>query len=114
MHRSSRPADACPMRYALAFPLLLALAAGPALARDGDHDRARQAVQSGEALPLRTILDKVAAEFPGEMIEAELEDEDGRLAYEIKLITPDGNVLKVYYDARDGRVLKTKGHGKRR
>lgn len=103
-----------PMRYVLAFPLLLALAAGPVLARDRDHDRARQAVKAGEALPLRTILDKAAAEFPGEMIEAELEDEHGRLIYEIKLITPDGSVLEVHYDARDGSVVKTKGHGRKR
>jgi uncharacterized membrane protein YkoI len=101
------------MKYLLALPLLLAAFIGPALARDSDHDRARQAVRSGEALPLRTILDKAAAEFPGELIEAELEDEHGRLIYEIKLITPDGNVLKVYYDARDGSVLKTKGRGKK-
>ncbi len=104
------------MKYILALPLLLAIVAGtalarPALARDDDHDRARQAVRSGEALPLRTILDKAAAEFPGELIEAELEDEHGRLIYEIKLISPDGNVLKVYYDARDGSVLKIKGRG---
>lgn len=99
------------MRYLI---LALVLAATPALARDGDHDRARSAVRSGEALPLRVMLDRVAADFPGELIETELEEEHGRLIYEFKLVTPEGNVVELEYDARDGRLLRAKGKGGRR
>lgn len=82
----------------------------PAWADDShDHDRARQAVQAGEILPLRTILDHVARDFPGDVIEAELEDEHGRPTYEIKLISPQGQVMKIVYDACDGSILKVKG-----
>lgn len=97
------------MKHVLALLVIASLAAAPALARDDDHDRARRAVLAGEALPLRTILDKAAAEFPGELIEAELEEEKGRLIYELKLITPDGRVMKLHYDARDGTLVKSKG-----
>lgn len=99
----------------ITLAIMLSLAPLPALAgwhgdgRDHDHDRARHAVQAGEVLPLQTILDKVAREFPGDVIETELEDEDDCPVYEIKLITPEGRVMKIIYDARDGRVLKVKG-----
>lgn len=95
-----------------AFPFVLAalLALSTPLSA-GDHDRARRAVQSGQVLPLRTILDKATAQFPGDLIEAELEDEHGQIVYEIKLISPEGNVIKLLYDARDGRLLSAKGRG---
>ena len=89
---------------------LVLLAATPTrAAADDDHERARRAVQAGQVLPLRTILDHVARDFPGDVIETELEDHHGTLAYEIKVISPEGRVMKVYYDARDGSVLKVKG-----
>lgn len=93
----------------LAVAALLVL---PAAARaDDDHDRARQAVQAGEVLPLKTILDKAAEQFPGDLIEAELETGRGRMVYELKLISPEGDVVKLVYDARDGSLLAAKGHG---
>lgn len=98
------------MKTLLAFLLAVAplLAAAPATA-DDDHERARRAVQAGQVLPLRTILDNVARDYPGDVIETELEDWHGHPAYEIKLISPTGQVMKLYYDARDGSVLQVKG-----
>jgi uncharacterized membrane protein YkoI len=94
------------------FPLALAaLLAVSTTAHAGDHDRARRAVQSGQVLPLRTVLDKAMAQFPGDLIEAELEEKHGRIVYEIKLISPEGNVIKLHYDASDGRLLSAKGRG---
>jgi len=90
---------------------LLAIAAAlhPVQAGD-DHDRARRAVQAGQVLPLRTILDHAARDYPGEVIEAELDDDDGgRVIYELKLITDQGQVVKLYYDAQSGALLKVKG-----
>lgn len=99
------------MKTALAplFALLLLAAAAPAAASDDDHERARRAVQAGQVLPLRTILDKVARDFPGDVIETELEELHNAPVYEIKVISPEGRVMKIYYDARDGNVLKVKG-----
>lgn len=87
----------------------LLLSAAPARARDSDHDRARSAVQAGQVLPLRTILDSVARDYPGDVIETELEESHDRLVYEIKLISPEGRVMKLIYDARDGSLLKVRG-----
>jgi uncharacterized membrane protein YkoI len=91
--------------------LLVALALLPSVAGAGesrDHDRVRRAVLSGEILPLSAILDRVNAEYAGELIEAELEDKYGQPVYEIKLVTKDGKLLKLHYDARDGRKLSVR------
>ncbi|ARJ66704.1 hypothetical protein WV31_14005 [Magnetospirillum sp. ME-1] len=87
--------------------VLLFLVCLPAWAGD-DHDRIRRAVQAGEILPLERILEQVDRDYPGELIEAELEDKHGRRVYEIKRLTRDGRLLKLYYDAADGTRLKVK------
>jgi uncharacterized membrane protein YkoI len=74
-----------------------------------DHDRARQALESGEILPLRTILERVERDYPGQVMEVELDREDGRWRYEIKLLRRDGALVKLVLDARDGRPLRIKG-----
>lgn len=87
------------------IPIVIALPAG-GIAGESDHEFARRAVEAGEILPLRQILERAEAAYPGQFIEAELEREDGQLVYEIKLVTPQGGVLELYYDARTGSLLK--------
>lgn len=70
-----------------------------------DHDRARAALERGEILPLRTILDKVEREHPGKVVEVELEREHGRWIYEIRLLRSGGALVRLDVDARDGAVL---------
>lgn len=97
--------------------LVLALAVGPwsaggALHADerghGDHDQARQALQQGRVLPLRTVLDKVERDYQGQVLKIEFEHDDGRFIYEIRLLQRDGRMAKLEVDAVDGRVLKIK------
>lgn len=99
---------------AAALLLALALAAGPAPADDArDHDRARQALEAGEILPLRTILERVERDHPGQVLEIELERDDGRWIYEIKLLRAGGAVNKLKVDAADGRVLEQRSRERR-
>ncbi len=90
---------------------LLTAAVVPAWA-DDDHDRVRRAVERGEILPLTDILKHTNKAYPGQLIEAELEDEDGEMVYELVIISEDGRVYKLYYDARNGDLLKVKGRDK--
>lgn len=94
------------MKRILALLSLLLLAT-PALAGE-DHDRIRRAVMDGKILPLSRILEQVDRDYPGELIEAELEEHHNRPVYEIKRLTDDGRLLKLYYDAVDGTRLKVK------
>ncbi|WP_462330020.1 PepSY domain-containing protein [Thiohalocapsa halophila] len=73
-----------------------------------DHDRARAALERGEVQPLAEILASVTARVPGEVVEVELEREDGTWVYELKIIAPDGRVLEVLANAATGRLLKQK------
>lgn len=89
--------------------LVCALIAGPVLASDrADHDRARAALQAGDILPLATVLQRVAAEHPGQVLDVELERDDGRWVYEIKLLQASGGLLKLEVDAASARVLKAR------
>ncbi|MGG4604639.1 PepSY domain-containing protein [Paenalcaligenes sp. Me131] len=86
----------------------LAMMAGPADASRSDHERARRAVEAGEIMPLRSLLDTVENDYPGQVVEVELEHEDGQLVYEIKVLQASGQRLKLVLDARTGEVLKVK------
>ena len=88
--------------------LVVAAAAGGAWA-DEDHDRARAALERGEILPLHAILEKIGRDYPGKVIEVELEREHGRWIYELRWLMRGGALVKLEIDARSGNVLKSKG-----
>lgn len=98
------------------------------LAADSDSARARAAVEAGEIVTLVRILAKVEALYNGRVLEVELEEENededdddyergeregrgGAIVYEIKLLTPQGNVLRLDVDARTMEILTVKGRG---
>lgn len=91
-------------------PCVLALCLGagaqPAHA-DGrrDHDRARAAMKAGQVLPLQEVLEKVLRSHPGDVLEVELEREDGRWVYELKILQSGGRLLRLDVDARTASVL---------
>lgn len=100
----------------LHFALIVALGLAvclPASSRadEADHDRARRAVEEGRILALRDILARAETDYPGQLISAELEDEHGRLFYELKVLAKDGRVVKLIYDAASGELLKVKQRG---
>lgn len=96
----------------LAVVLLTVLVSPPALA-DSEQDRARAAVQAGKVLPLKTLLERLEREHPGQVLEVELEQEDGRWIYEIKLLQPGGRLVKLELDAASGAVLRRKERGRK-
>lgn len=83
----------------------------PASAGDGDHERARAAVEAGEVLPLATVLERLRQFHPGQVLEVELERDDGRWIYEIKLLQADGQLLKLALDARTAQTVEVKRKG---
>ena len=85
----------------VALPGLAAMASE----RD-DHRRAREAVLAGEAMPLPELLERVARTHPGQVLELELEREDGRWIYEVKLIDERNRVHELELDAASGAVLE--------
>lgn len=95
-------------RRLLAAALLLALAA-PAQPHKLDPERAAAERGRGRILPLEQLLQTVALQLPGRAVGVELEEDDGRMVYELKWLLPDGRRLEIEIDAADGRWLTLKG-----
>lgn len=73
-----------------------------------DHERAKQLKEAGDILPLEEIIKKVAKQYPGRILETELEEEDDRKIYEIEILDDKGIVWKLKFDARTGGLIKRK------
>ncbi len=93
--------------FTLLLLLLAVLALPPARASDRDEvDRVRAAVQAGELLPLDQVLERLKRSHPGQVLAIELERDDGRWIYEVKLLQAGGRLLKLELDGRSAAVLQ--------
>ncbi len=99
---------------ALVAALWSGLAGKPpqAFAHESDHELARQALQQGKVLPLRTVLDQVERDYRGQVIKVEFEHDDGRFIYELRVLQADGRMLKLKVNAVDGQVLGVRQKGR--
>ncbi len=91
------------------------LFARPLAVRSDEQDRAREALQSGEVVSLDRILARVRAAYAGRVLEAELEQGRGDGAvpwvYQVKMLTPQGHVIKLRLNAKTAIILAVKGRG---
>jgi len=93
------------MRKSL-LPLLIAMLVVPGTVGADDQDRALQAVERGEIMPLAEILAIVDERFGGRVIEIELDRDDGLYVYEMELVSAQGRLYEVYVDAASGRIIE--------
>lgn len=94
----------------VALLMLAEAGSGDALdaAKSDDHELALQALRRGEVLPITRILAITRARLPGEIVEIELEGKDGRIYYEVKILTRNGAVRELLLDARTGAFIAVK------
>ncbi|XSG80911.1 MAG: PepSY domain-containing protein [Methyloligella sp. ZOD6] len=88
--------------------MLAVLLMTPAVVRgddEDDHEFARKAVEQGLVRPLAEIAAKVGEEIPGEIIEVELDREDGVYVYEFKILTEGGRLQEIEVDANTAEIL---------
>lgn len=85
--------------------LLSLLCATHLVLADSDADTAQQLRQSGDILPLETILQKLQTTHPGKVLEVELEEKQSQLFYEIELLDVNGKVWELLVDPRTGAVV---------
>ncbi|WP_353109124.1 PepSY domain-containing protein [Salinisphaera dokdonensis] len=74
-----------------------------------DARAARRALDAGEIRPFGQLLAQVERDCRGRFVEMELEEDDGRWIYEIKMLGPQGDVAELEYDAADLRLLEAEG-----
>lgn len=88
--------------------LLTLVGAAAALCDDDgdDHNLAHRLVAEGKIRELSAIMEEVAVQVPGKMLEVEFENDDGVYKYELKILRPEGKVQEVEVDATTGVILK--------
>ena len=73
-----------------------------------DEDKALNARERGEVLPLEQVMAKLEGRFSGEISGIELEKEDGIWVYEFKVISPQGLMMELHIDAKTGTLADKK------
>jgi len=88
--------------FAAALTGVIGVASLPARA---DHNHVYELRQRGEIVSLAELIDQAQAIWPGQMVEAELDEQS--LVYEITIYGEDDRYHELYFDARDGRLITT-------
>lgn len=88
----------------------------PLMAGNNDEqDLARSAFASGEIVSFSTLQARLMAQCRCQIVEAKLHSEkkhdDRLLIYDIKAITPNGQLIKLEMDARSGDIVSIKNKG---
>jgi uncharacterized membrane protein YkoI len=91
------------------FSILVFLLTATTGFADDEHDNAFRLNQSGNILPLETILQNLQQAYPGRILEVELESEHGRYLYEIELLDQHGRVIEFKVNAVNGEIIRGKG-----
>ncbi|MDG4868000.1 PepSY domain-containing protein [Guyparkeria sp. 1SP6A2] len=108
IHTDNRTGD--PIRKVVVAWLRIGLVAAVMLSglaivspAQADHNEVFKLHQRGEILSLTELLGRAQAIHPGQMVEAELDEET--LVYEITVYGEDDQYHEMYFDARNGRLL---------
>ena len=95
----------------LSLAVSVALAASPPARAESDQDRARAAVRAGQIQPLNAILNQIRGQVPGRVLGVNLYG--GRRGqpwvYDIRMLTPRGDVVQLRVDARSANVISMRG-----
>lgn len=86
----------------VAFPL----AVGGQQPAPRDFELARSAVERGEIVSLSKVLEAIEREYPGKVVDVELEYDADGIEYEIEIVTDDGRLIEIDVDAVTGRILE--------
>lgn len=89
--------------------------------RDGDKDsgkddgkkddskKIREAVRSGEAVPLKLILAEVRRKYPGQVVRVRLTGSGTGLSYSIRILDVSDRLIEVKVNARTKQMTLVKG-----
>ncbi|PRY64423.1 hypothetical protein B0H98_10583 [Vreelandella songnenensis] len=102
-----------PRRFIGAGLLALAVSLGTGISAGALGDQHWEAlhaeVRRGDVVPLETILDWLEAHYIGEVLEVEVERENGYVEYEIKLLGPQNQVVEFEFDGQSGQLMSIEG-----
>lgn len=97
------------VRFSQLLALMLCACCSLASARDLGQDEALRLRERGEILPLEDILKFALERYPdSKLLEVELEEKQGAYVYEVELVTPQGVVRELKFNASRGNLTKDK------
>lgn len=70
----------------------------------------REVVARGDAVSYDVLEKTISQQFYGRMIHVELERENGRWYYEIRLLQDDGRIIEVELEAKSLTIIEIEGH----
>jgi len=70
-----------------------------------DVDRVRELRDTQSIRPLTQIMQSIERKYPGTLLEVELEEEDGKIIYEIDILGRDQVVHHIEVNARSGAIV---------
>jgi uncharacterized membrane protein YkoI len=62
--------------------------------------------QGTQVIDLATAIELTLQKVQGDVLKVELENEDGRYVYEVKILATNGRVREVKLDAKDGSLIE--------
>ncbi len=81
---------------------MLALAIGLANGQNGQESEVRES--TSPVMSLQEAITVATAKFPGQVVEADREDEHGEIVYEVEILGDDGLVREIEVHAKTGKV----------
>ena len=104
-YTGSAPADTLQLADTIATPDKERAAGSPSIE---DHEQIRRLKESGRIQSLESVLEEIRRDYPGRIIEIELDDDDGSYTYELELVDEQGVVWDLEIDAHTGKLLEKK------
>lgn len=94
-------------RALIALAAAVLLSCGSVAARGIDHDEVLELRRSGTLLAFEKVVALISGRYPdSQILDVELEDEDGIYLYEIEILTSDKRIRELEIDARTGAILE--------
>ena len=78
----------------------------PSVEIAGSSGQPARTIANNGLLPLARILAIAQRRVPGDVVEVDLDDDDGRPEYELEILTADGRSIEIKIDARTGTILE--------
>lgn len=76
---------------------------------DDDWRELHEEVRAGRIKPLSEILDNLSRDYIGQVIDVDIDDDDGERVYEIELLGPQGQVVEFEVNAVTGELIGIEG-----
>lgn len=87
--------------------ILCLIAVSQVSARDLSQDQALKLRKEGKVLSSQTFIERALERHPkARLLELELEEKHGRYVYEVELLTVQGQVRELKFDASNGELLE--------